>query len=246
MTSIEPVERIIWSADVPDEETLMSTLDRMPELRIVKIDRLFVTDSGLGAIDRLNDRGIKVFDDAKIVEIPSKTEAIAKKHLAHRPWMLNCMAGVESSDILENENREKVDGLKRFADACHQAGTKPCAVTVLTSKTAEVVGREFNGRDSMEQVLYYVELLLSCGFTDVVCSPKEVPAIRADSRFDLLDLNTPGIRPAGSDAGDQGRTDTPEGALAAGATRLVIGRPITTGDPAENLRNIVASITPVA
>lgn len=246
MSNIDPVERIIWSADVSDEETLMGHLDRMPDLKVVKIDRLFVTDVGLGVIDRLNERGIQVFDDAKIIEIPSKTVGIAKKHLAHKPWMLNCMAGVQSSGLLTHEDPEKVDGLKRFADACHEAGTKPCAVTVLTSKTGDVVGSEFNGRDSMEQVLYYVEALLECGFTDVVCSPKELPAIRAEGRFDSLDLNTPGIRPAGSDAGDQARADTPEGALAAGATRLVIGRPITTGDPAENLKNIVASITAAA
>jgi orotidine-5'-phosphate decarboxylase len=119
-------------------------------------------------------------------------------------------------------------------------------VTVLTSKTAEVVGDEFNGRSATEQVLYYVDALLACGFTDVVCSPKEVPIIRSESRFDSLDLDTPGIRPAGSDAGDQARADTPEAALAAAATRLVIGRPITTGNPAENLRNIVASITAAA
>lgn len=244
--NIEPIERIIWSADVADEEALMAGLDLMPELRVIKIDRLFVTDIGLGVIDRLNDRGLLVFDDAKIIEIPSKVVGVAKKHLVHRPFMLNCMAGAESSDVLIHEDPEKVDGLKRFADACHEAGTKPCAVTVLTSKTADVVGREFNGRNSMEQVLYYVELLLMCGFTDVVCSPKELPAIRAESRFDGLDLNTPGIRPAGSDQGDQARADTPEGALAAGATRLVIGRPITTGDPAENLKKIVAGITAAA
>lgn len=243
--SIDLLERIIWSADVVNERTLMGNLDQMPDLRVIKIDRLFITDTGLGVIDRLNERGLKVFDDAKIIEIPSKTVEIAKKHLAHKPWMLNCMAGVQSSGILTHEDPQKVDGLKRFADACHEAGTRPCGVTVLTSKTDYVVAREFSGSNSIEQVLYYVEALLECGFTDVVCSPKELPAIRAESRFDSLDLNTPGIRPAGSDAGDQARADTPEAALAAGASRLVIGRPITVGDPAENLKNILSSIESV-
>jgi orotidine-5'-phosphate decarboxylase len=246
MSPIAPIYRIIWSADVPDEVTLMNHLDLMPELRIVKIDRLFVTDIGLGVIDRLNERGLMVFDDAKIVEIPSKVVGIAEQHLRYKPFMLNCMAGIESSDVLTHEDPEKIDGLKRFADACHQAGTKPCAVTVLTSKKPSVVAREFNGRSSEDQVLYYVELLLKCGFTDVVCSPGEVAVIRAESRFNVLDLNTPGIRPAGSDQGDQARVDTPEAALAAGATRLIIGRPITIGDPAENLKNIVAGITATA
>lgn len=227
---------------MPDEKTLMDHLDRMPELRVVKIDRLFVTDTGLGVIGRLNERGLRVFDDAKIVEIPSKLVGVAEKHLKYKPFMLNCMAGALSSNVLAHENREKIDGLKRFADACRNADTKPCGVTVLTSKTSDVVSGEFNGRDSNEQVLYYVEALLKYGFTDVVCSPNEVPVIRAESRFDSLDLNTPGIRPTGSEADDQARADTPEAALAAGATRLVIGRPITIGDPADNLRKIVASI----
>lgn len=246
MGEIDPIERIIWSADVLDEEILMGHLDRMPDLRIIKIDRLFTTDVGLGVIDRLNDRGLLVFDDAKIIEIPSKIVSIARKHLKHKPFMLNCMAGAQSSSVLIHEDPKKVDGLKRFADACHQAGTKPCGVTLLTSKTAEIVGHEFNGRNTIEQVLYYVEALLECGFTDVVCSPKELSAIRTESRFDSLCLNTPGIRPKGSDTGDQARVDTPEAALAAGATRLVVGRPITTGDPTENLKNIVASITVAA
>jgi orotidine-5'-phosphate decarboxylase len=243
MTSVDPVERIIWSADLPDEETLMGHLDLMPELKHVKIDRLFVTDVGLSVIDRLTERGIRVFDDAKIIEIPSKMIGIAKKHLAHKPWMLNCMAGGQSSGLLVHEDPETVDGLKRFADACHSAGTRPCAVTVLTSKTGYIISREFNGRDSQDQVLYYVEALLKCGFTDVVCSPKELRVIRAEKTFDSLDLNLPGIRPAGFSAGDQARVDTPDGALRAGATRLVIGRPITEGDPAVNLKDIVASIT---
>lgn len=235
------LERIIWSADVKDEAALMVTLDSMPELQIVKIDRMLLEVAGFGLIDRLNERGIKTFDDAKIIEIPSKIEGIVKNHLAHKPWMVNCMAHGVSSMVLTHEDRDKIDGLKRFADACNEVGTKSCAVSVLTSKTSGVVEREYNGRNSMEQVLEYVEMLLTCGFTDVVCSPKELSTIRAESRFDTIDLNTPGIRLASSDVGDQARISTPESAFENGATRLVIGRPITQGNPAENLRNIAAS-----
>lgn len=240
---MDAIDRIIWSADVKNEADLMVALDLMPGLRKIKIDRLFLTGIDFGVIDRLNKRGLDVFDDAKIFEIPTKVEAIAKKHLAHKPWMLNCMSGCVSSLVLTNEDRDKIDGLKRFADACHEVGTKSCGVTVLTSKTPQVVHQEYNGRTSEDQVLEYVAMLLECGFTDVVCSPKEVPIIRAESRFDVLELNTPGIRPAGTDAGDQARADTPQAALAAKADRLIIGRPITNGDPAENLANIVASIS---
>lgn len=238
----KPIERIVWSADVPNRVSLMVTLDSMPELQILKIDRLFIDRNGLDVISQLNDRGLKVFDDAKIVEIPSKAEGIAKVHLEYRPWMLNCMAGIVSSMRLDGDP-DKIDGLKRFADACHATGTRPCAVTVLTSKTAEVIDQEFNGQTSQDQVLEYVEMLLSCGFTDVVCSPKEVSVIREYKQFDKLNLNTPGIRLTGGDVGDQARVDTPKAALDNGSDRLIIGRPITQGNPAENLRNIVASIS---
>jgi orotidine-5'-phosphate decarboxylase len=242
-TITDPYERIIWSADVADERQLFAAIDELPDLKIIKIDRLFLEGRDLSVIRNLkNNRGLQVFDDAKIVEIPSKLEAVAKKHLTYKPWMLNCMAGSLSSCDVGGTNRDEIDGLKRFADACHEAGTKPCGVTVLTSKTPSVVSGEFNGRDAIEQVLFYVDMLRICGFTDVVCSPQEVAAIRAESRFDCLDLNTPGIRPADAAMGDQARAATPAGAIAAGATRLVIGRPITTGVPADNLRAIAESI----
>jgi orotidine-5'-phosphate decarboxylase len=243
MSRVDALERIIWSADVPDEVVLMRHLDRLPDLRLIKIDRLFATMMGLGIVDRLAERGLRVFDDAKIIEIPSKAAAIARAHLAHRPWMLNCMAGVQSSGIVNAPDPDQLDGLKRFADACRETDTKPCGVTVLTSKTSDLVRREFNGRDSVEQVLYYVEALLEAGFTDVVCSAAELEAIRSERRFDELALNVPGIRPHGSDVGDQARVDTPLSALRAGADRLVIGRAITTGEPQRNLEAIVAEIS---
>lgn len=152
--------------------------------------------------------------------------------------MLNCMAGSVSSLTIEHQNPDMIDGLKMFADACHEAGTLPCGVTVLTAKKPHVVSSEFNGRSPIDQVLTYVGILARCGFTDIVCSPEEVAAIRSVPDFDHLNLNTPGIRLPDSKADDQARTSTPEGAVAAGATRLVIGRPITVGDKALNLKTI--------
>lgn len=249
---MEALDRVIWSADVGTLSELMKFLRMMPNLRYVKIDRLFVEANGLDVLKLLSDMGLKVFADGKIVEVPSKVLQLARLHLERRPWMLNCMAGICSTGVLENpDDPNLVDGLKQFADACHTAGTLPCGVTVLTSKTPEVVALEYNlrldpdneGAVSTQQVLTYVEMLNRFGFTDVVCSPKEVVAIRSDHRFDHLNLNTPGIRPVGMGKDDQARTDTPAAAIRAGATRLIIGRPIhAKGDPAENLHGIVAEI----
>jgi orotidine-5'-phosphate decarboxylase len=239
--SMEAHERIIWSADVPTMKSLGRGIRSMKGLEIVKIDRLFMERRNPSIIKRIQeDFGVRMFDDAKMVEIPSKLEELALTHLKYRPWMLNCMAGAVST--MEMSNPKTMDGLKRFADACHRFGTRPCAVTVLTSKDEEIVYREFNGRNSIDQVLFYVGLLQECGFTDVVCSPLEVPAIRAESQFDGIDLDTPGIVLAGADAKDQARTNSPAAALAARATRLVIGRALTEGVWSENYQRVVREV----
>lgn len=223
----------IWSADV-DEPTLWERLNSGGHgLRNIKIDRYGFGEMGFGIMDRLREAGYNVFADAKIVEIPDKVMAVTQQHLRHRPWMLNCMAGICSSGEMDIDDEKQRDALKRFADACHAVGTLPCAVTVLTSKKPALIAREFNKRTSIEQVLVYVEMMLEAGFTDIVCSPVECEAIRADSRFDGMSINTPGIRLPGSDTRDQARTGTPVGAILAGATRLVIGQDLTNGSLSE-------------
>lgn len=241
MTSATDV--VIWSADV-DEVTLDRVLVHDLPLRLIKLDRLGLTRMGLAKIGRVQNGGFRVFADAKIAEIPDKVIEVARLHLKYRPWMLNVMAGICSSGLMTHEDPKRIDALKRFADECLSVGTKPCAVTVLTSKSEGLVGDEFNGRTPIDQVLYYAEMLLQAGFTDMVCSPLEVTRIRADSRFDNLQLNTPGVRLPGSNAEDQERIDTPAGAIAAGADRLVIGRDLTNGDLRENFAKIAANLNP--
>ncbi len=229
---------IIWSADVDTTETLLAQVEKMPRLSIVKIDRLFVAKNGYDIFDALRERDKHVFYDAKIVEIPSKSEALAIAECRHQPWMLNCMAGIVSGGDFSHDDPDKIEALMRFADACLSADVRPCAVTVLTSKKPELVTEEF-GRSAIDQVLYYVELLVTAGFTDVVCSPAEIEAIR--SRFEVdLDINTPGLRRNSSDTGDQARVATLGSALRSGATRGVIGRDLTKGNPAQNFDDIVA------
>lgn len=236
---------VIWSADVSGDEAVLWFLTQVPGLKKVKLDRNYVERYGWGLFTELPRIGVDVFDDGKPGEVPTKLEEIARNHTGlvsgAAPWMSNCMAG--STSTREQIDPKTLDGLKRFANVCHAAGTRPCGVTVLTSKTEAVVADEFNGRTAVDQVLWYVGVLLQCGFTDVVCSPLEAAAIRAESAFDMLDLNTPGIRLAESDVRDQARTNTPYGAMKNGATRLVIGSDLTdAADPLTNFRRIVAEI----
>jgi len=244
MRTTNPRDVVIWSADV-DEPTLDRALSNSAlPLQFVKIDRLGLTRMGLDKIDVVQFQGFKVFADAKIAEIPDKIVELAKLHLAHHPWMLNVMAGVCSTGRIGDPDTKKVDALKRFADVCRDVGTRPCAVTVLTSKDEPMVAREFNGRTPIDQVLVYTEMLIDAGFTDMVCSAKEAVAIRDEPAFDLIQLNTPGIRLPGSSADDQARITTPFGAISAGVDRLVIGRDLTKGDLVRNWNRINANLNP--
>jgi orotidine-5'-phosphate decarboxylase len=96
--------------------------------------------------------------------------------------------------------------------------------------------------DMREQVLRLARLAKSTGLDGVVCSPHEISAVREACGPDCL-IVTPGIRPAGSQRGDQRRLTTPMEAIQAGADILVIGRPITgASDPAAAARAIAAEI----
>ena len=107
------------------------------------------------------------------------------------------------------------------------------AVTVLTSMDAEQLRATGIAGSPSEQVVLLAGMALGAGIRGFVCSPQEAAGLRALAGPEAL-LVVPGIRPAGSEAGDQKRTATPAEALRAGASFLVVGRPITQApDPAE-------------
>jgi orotidine-5'-phosphate decarboxylase len=109
---------------------------------------------------------------------------------------------------------------------------------VLTSHTPEAYG-EATGRDGVDldvEVSRLAELAMSSGMDGVVTSPLEVAAMRSQLGGEAW-LVVPGIRPAGSDRGDQRRTAEPRAAVEAGATHLVVGRPITRSEQPEAVYN---------
>ena len=115
-------------------------------------------------------------------------------------------------------------------------------MTVLTSLDDGDLAAVGQQGPAAEQVLRLAHLAQANGAHGVVCSPAEVAMLRREIGPDF-DLVVPGIRPAGAAAQDQKRVMTPADALAAGATALVIGRPITgAADPAEAARTIAASL----
>lgn len=252
--AFDPVEDIIWSADVAAERLRIELQAGLPVTHLKLTDsqalRYMVGDlvaetPGVDIIDIIQQTyGINVFLDAKSSGVPHELLDKALFWLQYKPWMLNCMAGgAVSNGNMHAEKAKDRDGLKRFADACLEAGTLPCAVTVLTSKTPHTVAREYPRRTSTQQVLTYASWLKQAGFTDIVCSPLEAQAIKMEPSLHGLKVNTPGVRLADDDITDQARIDTPSGAIKNGADRLVIGTSLTgTDDTNSDLRENFAQI----
>lgn len=238
--------KFIWSADV-DLDTLREIINRnFPKDKVaIKLDRLFFEKYGRQIIDEVQNLGIAVFADVKFAEISSKILELTKIYLEHRPWMLNVMANCsdnrfEPGVYYSDQKGSPCDILCQFAELCLAAGTKPCAVTVLTNKTPAATLQEY-GKSRLEVVMDYANLAFKCGCTDVVCSADEAKNVSGISP--LLGINTPAIRLPGSSSDDQSNVNTPAGAIANGATRLVIGRDLSRGkDFYGNLAKIKVNI----
>jgi orotidine-5'-phosphate decarboxylase len=131
--------------------------------------------------------------------------------------------------------------LRAAVEAGQSSAAKPIvlAVTVLTSMAQEDLNEAGVPGEVAEQVSRLAALALKCGCGGVVASAQEAAQLRSELGTDFV-IVTPGIRPAGSDKGDQRRVVTPAQAIAAGADYFVVGRPITdAADPAAAARTIV-------
>lgn len=175
-----------------------------------------------------------LFLDLKLHDIPNTVAGGLRAVLSHlRPRYINVHAGGGPEMLM------------RAAEAVAEASngeTRILAVTVLTSLDDGDLATVGQQAPAAEQVLRLAKLAQAQCCHGVVCSPAEVAMLRREMGPDF-DLVVPGIRPGGSAAQDQKRIMTPPDAMAAGATALVIGRPITAAaDPGEAARAIAASL----
>jgi orotidine-5'-phosphate decarboxylase len=189
-----------------------------PHVGGVKLGLQFFMANGPAGVRAIAETGVPVFLDVKLHDIPN-TVAGALKSLAPLDlYMVNVHAGGGAAM------------LAAARDAC-AARTKLIAVTVLTSLDDDDLAAMGVGDGAGPQVTRLAGLARAAGLDGVVCSPHEVAGLRAD--WADGEFVVPGIRPAGTALGDQKRVMTPREALDAGATMLVVGRPITgAADPA--------------
>jgi orotidine-5'-phosphate decarboxylase len=194
----------------------------------VKLGLQFFMANGPVGVRAIADTGVPVFLDLKLHDIPN-TVAGALRSLAPLDlYMVNVHAGGGPAM------------LAAARDACAPS-TRLIAVTVLTSLDDGDMAAMGVVDGAAAQVSRLAGLAKAAGLDGVVCSPHEAAALRAD--WPAGQFVVPGIRPAGSPLGDQKRVMTPVQALAAGATMLVIGRPITAAaDPAAAAAEILAQI----
>jgi orotidine-5'-phosphate decarboxylase len=134
--------------------------------------------------------------------------------------------------------------LRAAVEAARQAAKPPLvlAVTVLTSLSDADLQETGVAKRARDHALVLARLARNCGCDGIVASPREAGAIRQNLGGGLV-IVTPGIRPAGSEKGDQSRVDTPAESIAAGADYLVVGRPVTQAEnPAQAAEEIIKEI----
>ena len=185
-----------------------------------KIGSRLFTAHGPAVVKELVSHGDRVFLDLKFHDIPNTVAGAVAAATRLGVWMVNVHAG---------GGAEMMRAARAAADeAATDAGQAPpmvIAVTVLTSFNAETLGQTGVTSAVPDQVCRLALLAQSSGLEGVVASPQEIGLIRdaCDPRFAIV---TPGIRGTGDPKGDQTRTATAAAALAAGASYIVVGRPI--------------------
>jgi orotidine-5'-phosphate decarboxylase len=225
---------IAVALDAPDLETAARWAGLVtPHVSTVKVGLELYLRYGPGIVASIRGAsGIQIFLDLKLHDIPATVAGAARAVARLRPELLTVHAAGGPEVI-----RAAVAGAP---------DTIIAAVTVLTSLDGADLDRIGMAGPLTDAVRRLSVLAVGAGARGLVCSPREVAAVRAEVGPDVL-LITPGVRPTGTEAHDQARTATPEEALRAGADLLVIGRPITGApDPGAAAAAIAAPLRRLA
>ena len=228
-----PHRRIIYALDVPTLAEARAGAERVrDDVGVLKIGlELFVKEGpaalGLGAA-----LGLETFADLKLHDIPETVDRAVASAAAFGARFLTVHASGGAA-MLERAVR------RAASDA---PAMTVLAVTVLTSLDASDLAAQGVTLSPAEHAVRLARLAWAAGVRGFVCSAAEVAGLRAALGPDAV-LVTPGVRPLGAAAGDQKRVATAEGAVAAGADFVVVGRPIRdAADPAGAARAIAAEI----
>lgn len=225
-------ERLFIALDLPDPEQALALAGRLGSRGVgLKIGLELFMAGGPGLVEKLASRH-PVFLDLKYHDIPNTVAAALRVASGLGVKMVNLHAS----------------GGSRMMEAAVEtlAGTanRPLlvAVTVLTSLSGEDLVEVGAGSEPALLVSRLARLASECGIDGVVCSPLEIELVKKETSSRFLTV-TPGIRPAGSDTGDQVRISTPAEVIRRGGDYLVVGRPVlNAADPVRALDLIIAEM----
>lgn len=229
--------KVIVALDYADAASALALVRKLdPAHCRLKVGKELFTAAGPQLVENLVGQGFGVFLDLKFHDIPNTVGKACEAAARLGVWMLN----VHASGGLAMMQAAR-EGVERSG---HNALL--IAVTVLTSMDQTTLNQVGVPGEVRQQVLNLAGLTKQAGLQGVVCSAQEASELRTALGQDFL-LVTPGIRPADAALDDQSRVMTPTLALQAGASYLVIGRPITQAhDPLAALHAINQEISAVA
>jgi orotidine-5'-phosphate decarboxylase len=232
----DPRERLIVALDVSTAAAAQKIVAAVGDSALTyKVGMQLYTAEGPPIVRDLVASGRRVFLDLKYHDIPNTVGAAVSEAAKLGVSMLTIHAAGGGKML-----RSAVDAAKANPDLLL------LAVTVLTSLDADDLEKTGLHGTVAENVVRLASIALANGCQGIVTSAREASKVRADLRSDFGDdfaIVTPGVRPAGTGAQDQVRIVTPAEAIAAGASHIVVGRPITeAADPAAEARAILGQI----
>lgn len=223
--------KLIVALDFPELAPALALVDKLGDtVEWYKVGKQLFTHYGPAVLQELKARGKKVFLDMKFHDIPNTVAGAVRS------------AAAIGADIINVHASGGPAMLAAAADAARETGKIVIAVTVLTSMDQEqlnAIGLEVT---PAQQVSRLARLTEESGLAGVVCSPLEIELIRRERSADFITV-VPGIRPAGAAVGDQKRIMTPALAAKAGASYIVVGRPIIAApDPVAAAEAVLAEL----
>ncbi|HXC94592.1 MAG TPA: orotidine-5'-phosphate decarboxylase [Edaphobacter sp.] len=225
-------DHLAVALDFPNVTEAIALVDRLGNIcSWYKVGMELYYAAGDYIVRQLHDRGFSVFLDLKLHDIPN-TVAAAVRSVSQTGASLLTIHATGGAAMMS----------AAAVAAASPGAPRLLAVTVLTSMDAKELANIGIEASPADEVLRLAKLAQTSGINSFVCSPEEVAMLRKNAGPDSL-LVVPGIRPTGSETGDQKRIATPTKAIADGASLLVVGRPITrAADPVLAAHSILEEI----
>lgn len=222
---LSPAERIIVPLDVASPDAAIALVEQLPQVQFWKVGLELFVSSGPAILENLKARQKRIFLDLKLHDIPNTVAGACRAAAGYGVDLLTIHAPAGKAALQASQEALEAGAI--------QAGLAPpqlIAITVLTSLSGRDLAFDLKIPIELPEYALHMALLAqTSGLGGAVCSPQEVAQLREVCGQEFL-LVCPGVRPAGTQKGDQRRSLTPGAAVKAGADYLVIGRPITTAE----------------